>query len=71
MALEDEIAEGRIQTNKTISDYTKLIRVLEAKFDAANEHSLFIPNMFAIFFVYCFIFVMRFFAFMLCFIAVY
>ncbi|KAM7541998.1 hypothetical protein Aperf_G00000013210 [Anoplocephala perfoliata] len=38
MALEDEIAEMHIQTHKKISDYTKLVRVLEAKCDSANEH---------------------------------
>ncbi|KAM3177602.1 hypothetical protein ACTXT7_004219 [Hymenolepis weldensis] len=38
IALEDEIAEVRIQTNKKLADFSKLARILEAKCDAADEH---------------------------------
>ncbi|VUZ49215.1 unnamed protein product [Hymenolepis diminuta] len=38
IALEDEIADVRIQTNKKLADFSKLARILEAKCDAADEH---------------------------------
>lgn len=43
IALEDEIAEITIRANEKLVNSTRLIRVLEAKCTAANEHGEDLP----------------------------